>query len=189
MAADKDKREQYYENIDSLCKSTPRFAFWGNLLPDSIIPFFNPPLIYKGDNGADTDLSKVIDDPAHPWDKGAFSSPQRLGKPKRQKTRVQRRSSTHDQSHLIVTEQDTNVIEVCESGTSYGWDIVSTSQNVFCDMEHKQLYPLCSETITTKCFDLMNKTLLGGPGLNQRDEEVQKLRFGRSYNSTALWKN
>lgn len=188
MASNQGKLEQYQQNLDSLCKSTPRFSYWGNLLPDSIIPFFSPPLAYKDGNGADVDLSKVIDDPAHPWDKGAYNSPKKLNKQKRQSTVVTRHSTNHNKAHLIVTEQDTNVTEVCESETSYGWDIVSTSQNLFCDIEHKQLYPLCNKTITTKCFDLENRTLVGAPGLNTRDEKVQKFRFGRSYNTTSTWK-
>jgi hypothetical protein len=189
MAGNQGKLKQYDENLDSLCKSTPRFSFWGNLLPDSVIPFFNPPLKYKDGNGADEDLSKVLDDPAHPWDKSVFLSPAKVNaKHKRRSKVVKRGSSNKDKSHLIVTEQNTNVTEICESETSYGWDIVSTSQNLFCDMEHKQLYPLCNQTITTKCFDLDNKTLIGAPGLNPRDVEVQKLRFGRSYNTTNTWK-
>ncbi|KAL7628437.1 hypothetical protein AAE478_002640 [Parahypoxylon ruwenzoriense] len=189
MQPNDDKLEQYYENLDTLCKSTPRFSYWGNLLPDGIPPFFNPPLKYKGDNGADVDVSKVIDDPKHPWDKGAYLHPGKTNaRRRRDDTTVARRSANHDISHLIVTDQDTDVKEICESETSYGWDIISTQQNLFCDMEHKQLYPICGNGITTKCFDLEGKTLVGAPHLDARDEEVQKLRFGRSYNTTSHWK-
>lgn len=191
MQPNEDKMQQYYENLDTLCKSTPRFSFWGNLLPDAIPPMFKPRLKYKDGNGADEDLSKVLDDPNHPWDKGAYIGVHKVDKPKRREARGAaglRRSSNKDPSHLIISDQDTDVREVCASETSYGWDIASTKQAVFCDMEHKQLYPLCSASVTTKCFDIEQKTLVGAPGLNLRDEQVQKLRFGRLYNTTNVWK-
>ncbi|GKT58222.1 hypothetical protein ColTof4_12147 [Colletotrichum tofieldiae] len=189
MQPNDDKMQQYYENLDTLCKSTPRFSFWGNLLPDAIPPFFKPRLKYKNGNGADEDLTKVLDDPNHPWDKGAYMAPQKVNQPKRRETRANHSSTNRDRSHLIISNQKTNVREICESETSYGWDIVSTRQNVFCDMEHKQLYPLCTNSVITKCFHLEQKTLVGTPGLNLRDEEVQKLRYGRSYNTTNVWKS
>ncbi|KDN68830.1 hypothetical protein CSUB01_05904 [Colletotrichum sublineola] len=186
MQPNEDKMQQYYENLDTLCKSTPRFSFWGNLLPDAIPPFFKPRLKYRNGNGADEDLTKVLDDPNHPWDKSAYIAPKKVKRPKRE-ARANRGSANRNPSHLIVSNQNTNVREICESETSYGWDIVSTKQNVFCDMEHKQLYPLCTGSVTTRCFHLGEKTLVGEPGLNLRDEEVQKLRYGRSYNTTNVW--
>ncbi|WDK20740.1 hypothetical protein CGRA01v4_12027 [Colletotrichum graminicola] len=189
MQPNDDKLEQYYENLDTLCKSTPRFSFWGNLLPDAIPPMFKPRLKYKNGNGADEDLSKVLDDPEHPWDKGAYMAPKKVNKPKRRDVHVKRRSSNRNTGHLIISDQDTDVREICESETSYGWDIVSTKQKLFCDMEHKQLYPLCDTSVTTKCFDVDQKTLAGAPGLDTRDEEVIKMRFGRSYNTTNVWKS
>lgn len=44
MIASSDKLDMYTKNEDYICKSTPRFSWWGNLLPDGIIPFFTPPL-------------------------------------------------------------------------------------------------------------------------------------------------
>jgi hypothetical protein len=66
MQPEPQKLAQYDENQDTLCKSSPRFSFWGNLLPDGVPPFFNPPLKYTGDNGADVDITKVLDDPENP---------------------------------------------------------------------------------------------------------------------------
>ena len=182
-----EKLEQYKEYPDTLCKSTPRFSFWGNLLPDGTPPFFQPPLRYKDDNGADEDMSRVLDDPEHPWDKGAWMIPQKVNLFKRHKPKARPRNGNKDPSHLIISDQQTNVQEICDSDTSYGWDIVSTRQGIFCDMEHHIAYPLCKGGHVTKCFDLENKTLVPARGLNLRDLEVQKLRFGRSYNTTDRW--
>ena len=48
----------------------------------------------------------------------------KVNKPKRQAPRVDPGSANHDVSHLIITHQATDMREVCESETSYGWDIV-----------------------------------------------------------------
>lgn len=181
MQPDSDKMAEYQQNQDTLCKSSPRFSFWGNLLPDGIPPFFSPPLKYTGDNGADVDITKVIDDPKHPVDKGKY-----LRRRTAHVRGLTKRGSNHDTTRLIISDQNDDVKEVCEHPNSYGWDIVSTKQGVFCDMEHKQLYPLCSQTITNKCFDLDAKTLRGG--LDARDEEAQYMRYGRSYDKTSHWK-
>ncbi|KAK1573911.1 uncharacterized protein LY79DRAFT_487427, partial [Colletotrichum navitas] len=142
--------------------------------------FFEPRLKYK--NG-----TKVLDDSNHPWDKSAYMAPTKVKRPKRE-ARDNGGSANHDPSHLIISNQNANASEICNSETSYGWDIVSTRQNVFCDMEHKQLYPLCTDSVTTRCFHLDEETLVGEPGLNLRDEEAQKLRYGSSYNTTNVWK-
>jgi len=48
-----DRLYQYNQTWagDLMCKSTPRFSFWGKLLPDSRIPVFDPPLVYNHDSG------------------------------------------------------------------------------------------------------------------------------------------
>jgi hypothetical protein len=51
---------QYNEIQDSLCKSTPGFKMWEEILPDSSVSHFSPPLNYT-DGGADVDPQKVID--------------------------------------------------------------------------------------------------------------------------------
>lgn len=188
MQPNDEKMEQYYNNIDTLCKSTPRFSFWGNLLPDGRIPFFNPKLEYKDDNGADVDISKVLDNPNKPYDKSVYMYQGEKKSSRARSTNARRIShgSNHDPSHLIVSDQGTDVREVCEHPNSYGWDIVSTTQGLFCDMEHKQLYPLCNNDIIANCFSLNATTLIGGP--QTRNEGTPNLRFDRSYNTTSYWK-
>ncbi|KAH5528916.1 hypothetical protein HBI29_009080 [Parastagonospora nodorum] len=181
MVPNPDKTEEYQQDMDMLCKSTPRFSFWGDLLPDGRIPFFKPPLQYTGDNGADIDRSRVLDDPNHPYNKGASMRRRSTLKARREENK----GSNYDVTQLIVSESD-DVREVCEHPNSYGWDIVSKKQSLFCCMEHKQLYPLCTPAITDRCFDLDAKTLRGVTDMHA--EEAKHMRFGRSYNSTRHWK-
>lgn len=58
-----DKLAQYRENRETMCSSTPRFAWWSNLKPHSWIPFFKPPLEYQIDSA-----SKFLTPPKfHPY--------------------------------------------------------------------------------------------------------------------------
>jgi hypothetical protein len=190
LAGDPDKIAQYQENRDTLCKSSPRFSYWGNLLPDGTPTFFKPKLQYIGDNGRDVDISKVLDDPNHPVDKSVYLH---QGEHKSRKSRNRRQlggrsqGSNHDLNHLIITDRpDAGAREVCEHPNSYGWDIANTHEGLFCDMQHKILYPICTETTTQNCFDLTAKTLK--PGMQPRDEHLVNLRFGRNYTTEAYWK-
>ncbi|KAF2759576.1 hypothetical protein EJ05DRAFT_498788 [Pseudovirgaria hyperparasitica] len=185
MQGDENKAAQYNEDKDTLCKSTPRFSFWGNLLPNGIIPFFDPPLEYEDGNGRDVDRSRVVDN--HQFNKGVYMS-QSAGKRSRS-TRSNVKRANHDPAHLVIASEGhkASAQEVCDSATSYGWDIVSVDERLFCDIEHKQLYPLCSSDVSSSCFDMDQRTLRGP--LEARGEEAssEKMRFGRSYDSIANW--
>ena len=43
---------------------------------------------------------------------------------------------------------------LCDSPTSRGSDFVSVAEGLFCDMETKTLYPVCSPSSVSACFDL-----------------------------------
>ncbi|KAK5630491.1 hypothetical protein RRF57_006206 [Xylaria bambusicola] len=60
MVANSDRLAQYQENPDTMCKSTPRFSFWGDLLPDSRIPIFDPELEYETDSCTFSDLIIIL---------------------------------------------------------------------------------------------------------------------------------
>ncbi len=55
-----------------------------------------------------------------------------------------------------------------EHPNSYGWDIASTYQGLYCDMGHKQLYVLCTSAIKDNCFDLATKNLIPKAGITAR---------------------
>ena len=194
MAPSTDKMTQYQEKPETLCQSTPRFSFWGNLLPDGIIPFFNPKLEYKEDSsnggqGADKDPARVVDKP-NQYNKAVYMH--QGEKPKRSSPQAHRRgagSANHDPSHLIVTDdKGHDVREVCSHANSYGWDIASTVQQVYCDMEHKQLYALCgAQGPKDNCFDLQAKKIVPKGGVHARAEHIATVP-GKEYTSFAHWK-
>ncbi|KAI1857379.1 uncharacterized protein JN550_013259 [Neoarthrinium moseri] len=194
MAPSTDKMSQYQNNRDTLCKSTPRFSFWGNLLPDGVIPFFKPRLEYNEDSaaagqGADKDLSRVIDKPDQ-YNKAVYLHQGEKTKAKARSSSarsVHTRGANHDPSHLIVTSDPNHDIhEVCSHENSYGWDIASTAQNVYCDMEHKQIYVLCDQSVTENCFDLKTKQIVPQGGVYARAELAEAFP-SKGYNSVAHW--
>ena len=194
MAPNADKLAEYQKMPETLCLSTPRFSFWGNLLPDGVIPFFEPKLKYKvdsgnGGEGADKDPKRVIDKP-NEYNKAVYLN---QGENIKRATRIPRRSvkargANHNPEHLIVTDHpDDNVREVCEHPNSYGWDIVSTVQNLYCDMEHKQLYNVCNgREFKDNCFDLDAKIIVPKVGVDAQDK-LAALVPRKAYTSHAHW--
>ncbi|USW57231.1 hypothetical protein Slin15195_G105500 [Septoria linicola] len=194
FAPNNDKLTQYLNEPDTLCKSTPRFSIWGNLLPDGIIPFFEPKLEYNldsvdGSEGNDTDTSLVIDKEGQ-YNKAVYLHQGEKTKRSSKKTRnTNSRGSNKDPEHLIITDQvGDDVREVCESQTSYGWDIVSTVQKLFCDMQEKQLYQLCDgEDVKDNCFDLEARTIVPRAGVAARDEVAATIPK-KKYTSQSHWR-
>lgn len=200
MLGTPDKVVMYRENPEEyLCKSTPRFAFWKNLLPDSHVPIFRPPLQYErdeisGQEGRDKDPRLAIDKVK--WDKDAKTDPQPIvrrstassqRKPERAKL-SKRQGTNHDVSHLVVTRAEGHEASaVCNSTTSYGWDVVSLREETYCDMTVKQLYNLCGEQYKENCFDLERKVLVGHGGINARGEVSSIGVPEKRYESTSHW--
>ena len=193
MAPDQDKLSEYQGMPDTLCRSTPRFSFWGNMLPNSEIPVFEPKLEYKidratGGQGADKDPHRVID--KHEYDKAVYMyqgpATKRAAIPQHG---AKDRGANHNPKHLIVTDHPADdVREVCEHPNSYGWDIVSNAQNLFCDMEHKQLYNVCNgREFKDNCFDMDNKIIVPTGGANVPDEVAAHIPR-KNYTSQAHWK-
>jgi hypothetical protein len=194
MAPNEDKIKEYQNNPDTLCHSTPRFSFWGNLLPDGIIPFFEPRLKYNIqrdlNQGSDKDPQRVIDKPGQ-YDKSVYLS-QNEKKSKRATGRPRRkdrsRGANHNPEHLIITNHPLDdVREVCEHPNSYGFDIASTVQHLYCDMEHKQLYYICNDQeFQDNCFDLDTKAIVPRGGINARNE-LSAATPWKNYTSVDNW--
>ena len=66
-------------------------------------------------------------------------------------------------SHII-SSQDTShsALKLCQSDTSYSPDFVSFAEGIFCDMDTKTPWPLCSATVTDDCYDWDTQTLVEG---------------------------
>ncbi|PHH66268.1 hypothetical protein CDD81_7861 [Ophiocordyceps australis] len=76
---------------------------------------------------------------------------------------LQRRGMSKFQSQLVISNQQAhNATDLCLSPTSVGPSFVSLHQGLFCDMETRQLLPLCvpSQIETQDCFDMQEKKAL-----------------------------
>lgn len=161
-------------------------GFWLDKGRDDLIPFFKPPLEYNEDD-SDKDVSRIID--------------KDYRKPSQQ-SRMSLNSSTSLQpvryrnprpGHLVISHlPEASAKEVCESHTSMGPDIVSVKQGLFCDMDSKELWPVCSAAISTSCFDLDKQAMRGKqPGVAVRDDTQVRVRtiLQKKYRSSSTWQD
>lgn len=196
MAPAADKLAEYDENRATICQSTPRFSIWGNLEPDGIIPFFKPKLEYEEDSqnngeGADKDPQRVTDKKDQ-YDKSVYMHQGERLKAKARtspRRRANANGSNHDTTVLVITDHEEDDIRyLCEHPNSYGFDIVSPGQGLFCDMEHKQLYNVCNDQLNDNCFDMETNKIVPKSGLDARDELITSVPH-KAYKAHRHWKN
>ncbi|TQN64582.1 hypothetical protein CSHISOI_10884 [Colletotrichum shisoi] len=198
-----DKVKMYQENHDYICKSTPRFSYWYNLWPMAQLPVFKPPLEYERDEitgmeGRNTHPDQAID--TIKWDKMAYTDPQPADggsvrpsytsdQRKAKRAKLAKRSGTNmDVSHLVVTRAEGHEASlVCNSTSSYGYDVVSLRERTYCDMTVKRLYSLCDDVYKENCFDLEKRTLVGRGGINARGEVSAVGVPQKRYESADHW--
>lgn len=72
-----------------------------------------------------------------------------------------------------------SALELCESETSYGADFVSFHEGVFCDMDEKKAWPLCSTVNASDCYHWDTHTLITRGGQQARQYDKVSL-WGRS---------
>lgn len=58
--------------------------------------------------------------------------------------------------------------QLCESPSSTGPDFYHTVEQLYCDMCSKQLYQVCTATLTSDCFDKDAQKVVPKPGLQGR---------------------
>lgn len=104
-------------------------TFWYDIWADDTIPFFSPPLEYL-DDGADKDISKVID-----RDVNGFPHAKKAVKKRADKNR----NSNIRPGHLAVSHNPKHSAkDVCEHPNSLGSDTVTTVEGTYCDLKHRQ---------------------------------------------------
>ena len=112
----------------------------------------------------------------------------RVNTDKKRRARSEQLSPT-----LIVTPYiEHSAREPCESDRSWGPDTVSLSEELFCDMETRDLFYLYDEVagVTTNCFNLATETLRlpqGGIPLPDIDIHARGLSVPKVYNYTSYW--
>ncbi|KAH7398385.1 hypothetical protein BKA66DRAFT_437448 [Pyrenochaeta sp. MPI-SDFR-AT-0127] len=189
---------QYNEDEGCLCQNSTRMTFHPDILPDSIPPFFSPPLAYKREEN--------FDDPTKPATGGALVKPDQ-GKDRQtraypdgtnldgHKLRRRQARDLHGRRKLQVRgvknlQPDRLTIshlpghsakELCEDSMSFGPDFVSKEEGLFCDMETATLWPLCSAAQTTDCFSLDTQDI-------KTDGKKRDTSLAKIYKFTDEWK-
>jgi len=159
--SEQGKVNEYQKDPDTLCKSTRRMGFFPSM-PDYGEPLmFLPPLNYTTD-GADLDFN---------WVKDKVKSRARRSEEQGNSLLRRRGTSNPQLRHLVVSgHEGHSAKDLCDSGSSYGPDFVSTVENTYCDMSAKKAWPLCDRNgVKDNCFDLQKQTMRKG-GKMRRDQ-------------------
>ena len=176
-SSEQGRAEEYQNDLDTLCKSTPRMKFYPTMPDDGLPPFFKPPLATNAD-GSDKDPNRVKDK--------ASSRVRRFEDVGR--TELQKRSDSNSQpGHLIISGHEGHSgTELCGSEGSYGPDFVSTVDNTYCDMSTKTSWPLCgSNGIKEQCFDLATHSMQYSPHMKARRDDGSPA--GTTYHTVETW--
>ena len=210
-----DARQAQYNSHDgSMCHAQPRFSMYTNIGITDSIPVFSPPLDYA-DNQTDVNPGSVSTAPmipadsitglisitGHPIPSGSnsvASGPSSalvlpVQAPSSGRRRRGQTMSSTIQDHLIISnDSQHSATDLCQSTASAGPDFVSMSEGLFCDMDEKQLWPLCSSiNATSSCFDTTSNTLMtGAPFSNTTAGSTLLVTGGISgkvYNTIAQW--
>ncbi|KAK0129349.1 hypothetical protein ONS95_001277 [Cadophora gregata] len=166
--------------FDLMCGSAPRFSAWTTMLPDISPPVFIPSLRYNADR-TDLDASTVLVPGFDKTDYGRISidktgqptHPVRLPTPESPiippdypaERNEKRKSPIRPKSmhHTLISSRypEHSAKHLCSSATSWGTDVVSETEGLFCDMDQKQLWPLCERKSQMSCFDTKTNVLRG----------------------------
>jgi hypothetical protein len=91
----------------------------------------------------------------------------RLNHPERV-AEIKKRQTLHTDRLIISHFTQHSAIELCESPFSLGPDMVSVAESIFCDMSEKQLWPVCTDSVVSYCFDMKTHSVIGS-GTGQVD--------------------
>lgn len=171
--------DEYNQNNPNLCNSKARFMQWGQLSVDpgynSIPPMFSPPLQYNSD-GSDVDFTALFK-PGKVNKRDMASATNSTGNMD---------GSINQPGHVIISDYKAhNASEVCGSSTSRGPSFVSTQDGTYCDMSDKTTYPVCSATVTTGCFNVDTKQLIGKSRRHARELEAREV--SKQYDTSDRW--
>ncbi|QVM12830.1 hypothetical protein D8B26_007448 [Coccidioides posadasii str. Silveira] len=186
------RKMQYAKYPETMC-SRPRFHAYEYMKTEDDIYIFDPPLEY-GPGLVDKDIRKVLvggkltEDGRRPYRARRNDDYYRMPRSRPISRRQQKLRSQFKREVLVVSGSPYHKAEeLCQSRTSVGPDFVSLSDNLFCDMEHREVWPLCSNgTATHGCFDVEERTMKGG-AIGARDSISGRAIPRKSYRTVTNW--
>ena len=193
FAATSERAAQYNDNRDLMCNAAPRFKMYEKMTSKDYIPFFSPPLEYVAKELTDSDPAAVLDKKR--WvmpkegpnikktDIDADPKPKMV----RRQDPGQAKGGKTFNTVIISKSQNHSAKELCDSGSSVGPDFVSLDEQLFCDMDTRKTWPLCSAAKTDGCFDHATSTMRAGKGLRGRDFDTGVYPPKKTYDKTVHW--
>lgn len=211
FAGTEARAQQYEKNRDLMCKVAPRFKMYENLNSEDTIPYFSPPLEYVKNDLTDKDTQIVLDK-SH-WalqretkhmNKAIVDGDPEPAKFKRSynnstlgynnsisgynNSTLGSSNSTRIFNDIVISESRWHSAkELCESPNSAGSDFVSLTEGLLCDMNSRLLWPLCTPTKQSGCFDQATSQMRAGSGLRGRDVDTGAYPPKKSYEKTVRW--
>jgi hypothetical protein len=195
-----ERAESMTKDKDLWCNVAPRLKFYDDLSRESAVPVFKPYPEFEPTTLLDKDPAATKDS------KNWFTPEWALDKKGRKKDKrsiddLDEVSVNGTHAELQAGQRKVNfqgqlnksgnqwhsAKELCESSTSMGPDFVSTKEGVFCDMDHKRAWPLCSATITNGCFDNDNNKMVGGKKNSRRDDLTGDRIIHKRYDNVNNW--
>lgn len=175
--ADDAQVAAYAANTDLMCKSGPRFRLYEKLDITDPILVFDPPL-EKNEDRTDTDPGRIISGPGVLAEKPKF---------KRKRGTLGLNTPWYDTNSSTLASASTGLSEqigvvdepiwkwegqvvvthmtshsaaaLCQAKMSWGPDVAAVHEGKFCSMKDKTLYDICSEEISSCCFDVDQKQM------------------------------
>lgn len=80
-------------------------------------------------------------------------------------------SSVRDPRIISSPHSEHSAQKLCESASSKGPDFVSLEEGIYCDMTTKTHWPLCSDSVSSSCYDWNTHSLVAGRRLMKRNYE------------------
>lgn len=175
---------------------TSEFAQYQNMNSNDSIPYFQPPLERKPGSNLELNPEEAFDTsrwamPDYPGDDitkeviDGWSDKRSL--PVRKRNGPAATGATNSGVVIISTSQYHSATELCNSDNSWGHDFVSSTENMFCDMELKQLWPVCSTSKASACFDTKISKMRPAKGLRGRDSSSGEIPPEKNYAKTIHW--
>ncbi|KAK4457041.1 hypothetical protein QBC42DRAFT_279985 [Cladorrhinum samala] len=160
-------------DVDYYCNSGPPFKMYTDPEPSSITYW----VLSNGEKKRDTTTTEGLDGYS-PTQSGlhARRQLQRRQAADNSSTSAPFLSLSQRLSDLLVFDDatDHSAIELCASETSLGPDFASTTEELFCRMSDKTLWPFCGSTYVDDCFDVNLQQLVVG-GKVTRDRKYTKV--------------
>jgi hypothetical protein len=90
-------------------------------------------------------------------------------------------------NHAVVVPNGQSAKELCSHPNSAGPDFGNREEGLLCDMCTRKLWPFCSNSVTTGCFDEQARAIRSSHLLTKRDAEHSLGGLHWRYENLLLW--